>query len=131
MSEAYEVGPTHPCWKAYGDDDWNGSTFTMWVNNSLAGKHVKLTPPADLPKETVQGVWLAVASTAGYVELKGVTVHILWQGRVPLPDARCARRVAGRPPLDRIRRPRCQGGRYVPGMPERQGLSPPGKIEDA
>lgn len=76
-----DVGPEHPCWKAYGDDDWNGATFTNWVCNSLPGRHVLLRPPHDLPKETLHGVWQAVAASAGYVELEGKTVHILKHGQ--------------------------------------------------
>lgn len=81
MIEVVEVGPAHPCWKAYGDDDWNGHTFINWVHHVIVGKHVKLKPPSDLPKETIRGVWQAVASSAFFVELEGKTVHILQHGQ--------------------------------------------------
>jgi hypothetical protein len=71
------VDKDHPCWKAYGDDDWNGATFWNWVHNVIVGQHVRLMPSPETPKETVDGVWEAVASTAGFVELEGVTMHIL------------------------------------------------------
>lgn len=80
MIELVEVGPEHPCWKAVDDDDWNGATFTNWVCNVVVGQHVRLKPPAELPRETVQRVWSAVASSASFVELEGQTVHILKHG---------------------------------------------------
>lgn len=75
------VDKDHPCWKAYGDDDWNGATFTNWVLNVIVGQHVRLMPGPDVPKETVNGVWEAVASAACFVELEGATVHILKHGQ--------------------------------------------------
>lgn len=75
------VDEKHPCWKAVDDDDWNGATFTNWILRTVVGQHVRLMPPTELPKETVQKVWQAVASSASFVELEGKTVHILKHGQ--------------------------------------------------
>lgn len=75
------VDKDHPAWKAFGDDDWNGATFTNWVLNVVVGQHVRLIPGPDAPKATVDGVWEAVSASAGFVELEGVTVHILKHGQ--------------------------------------------------
>jgi len=74
------VDKDHPCWTAVNDDDWNGEAFTNWVLHTVVGQHVRLMPPMDLSKETVGKVWEVVASSASFVELEGVTMHILKHG---------------------------------------------------
>lgn len=122
-----DVGPNHPCWKAYGDDDWNGHTFINWVHNIIVGQHVRLRPPADLPKETVHGVWQAVASSALFVELDGTTVHILQHGvsHCKMPG------VPGEWPAGHLwvgfQDPDVRAAATCPRCREEQGLGPPGK----
>jgi hypothetical protein len=49
------VGPDHPAWAAFLDDDWNGATFDNWVT-TLRGKGVILKPARGTDESVICGV---------------------------------------------------------------------------
>lgn len=42
--EPLNVGPNHPAWTAFEDDDWNGGTFGQWLLY-VKGCEVRLQRP--------------------------------------------------------------------------------------
>lgn len=66
--EPVMVGPTHPAWASFTDDDWNGATFGNWVR-TLKDMTVRLRPPAGCPPKTVRGVRDAIAAHAKSVRI--------------------------------------------------------------
>jgi hypothetical protein len=62
------VGPTHPLWKSFDDDDWGGATCGQWIT-ALQGMDVRLIPPTDCSQELFERIREAITAVAKSVEV--------------------------------------------------------------
>jgi len=66
-----EVGPGHPLWHSWDDDDWNGATCANWIHSYAPGADIKLSPPAGCDPDLVTRVRDALRRVARSVEVVG------------------------------------------------------------
>ena len=70
MSDPIEVGPTHPLWTSWDDDDWNGATAANWMHASAKlGATIKLMPPKNAKPELVERIRLAMTNAGAAVSI--------------------------------------------------------------
>lgn len=69
-AEVVEVGPTHPLWTSFDDDDWNGATCGQWIRN-VEGMNVKLHPPLDLDPDLLRRIRASIEGVARTVVVVG------------------------------------------------------------
>ena len=70
-SNIVEVGPNHPLWRSWDDDDWNGATCGNWIRSYAPGADIKLRPPPGCDPDLVMRVRDALQQIARSVEVVG------------------------------------------------------------
>lgn len=70
MSDTVEVGPTHPLWRSWDDDDWNGSTAANWMSTIKSGTAVVLRPSTDVSTDLLTRMCAALRSAGADVVVK-------------------------------------------------------------
>jgi hypothetical protein len=66
-----EVGPKHPLWDGWDDDDWNGATGANWVTTyAVRRAHIVLVPPDGISPDQLGRMCLAFIDRGATVEVR-------------------------------------------------------------